>query len=139
MNSNDPENTAEYIVKDSPTDNNDVGMYLRVVATYGDRKGSTDAAGAVKTAEYVSENPVQKKRTQANTLPMFTSTPVARRITENTKGDFGAQVKATDADDDILTYWLVAAAPGQNDNAEFGIDRVTGQLEGDRHSELRGC
>ena len=64
--------------------------------------GTTDANGAVKTAEYVSENPVQKKRTQANTPPMFTSTPVARRIAENTDGDFGARVKAMD--DGTTTY-----------------------------------
>ena len=74
-----------------------------------------------------------------NTAPAFTLTEVTRVITENTKGDFGAPVTATDADDDIRTYWLDDTGNNnQTDNAEFDIDRATGQLEGDRRSELRG-
>ena len=79
---------------------------------------------------------MQKTRTQTNTEPMFTSTPVGRRITENTKGNFGAPVKATDADGDLLTYSLDDTGNNnQNDNDDddgnprFGIDRDTGQLK----------
>ena len=113
--------TEEYTVKDSPADANDVGMYLRVVATYDDRKG-TD-----KTAEFVSINPVQAARAQDNTVPEFAAVSVTRRITENSEGNIGAPVRATDDDNDILTYSLLAVA-FDNDNDDFSIDRITGQL-----------
>ena len=85
------------------------------------------AMGPNKTAEYVSQNPVQATRDD-NTLPEFASTSVTREITENSKGDIGSPITATDGDNDILTYSLVAD-DGNNDNDTFNIDRATGQLK----------
>ena len=84
-----------------PADSNDVGRYLRVQATY-------DVDGGVReTASFVSINPVQATREAANTPPEFPAGSVARRITEDTTGNVGAPVRATDADrGDILTYSL---------------------------------
>ena len=56
----------EYTVSDTST-SNDVGMYIRVVATYSDRRGPN------KTASYVSVNPVQAARDD-NTTPEFALT-----------------------------------------------------------------
>ena len=111
-----------YTVVDSPDQPNDVGKYLRVVATYTDARGNDR-----KRAEYVSEHPVQATRDD-NTLPNFASTDVGRRTTENNKGNIGSPVTATDADGDLLTYSL---ANGGADNDSFSIDRVTGQLTWD--------
>ena len=115
----DGANDNEYEVVDTPADPNDVGKYLRVEATYSDSKGPD------KTASYVSENPVQATRDD-NTVPEFPSTGVARRIAENSKGNVGGPIRATDDDDDLVTYSMVA---GGADNASFTIDRVTGQLK----------
>ena len=106
-----------YTVSDTST-SNDVGMYLRVVATYSDDRGPN------KTAEYVSVNPVQAARDD-NTPPEFALTTETRGITENATGNVGAPLKATDDDGDILTYSL---ADGGADNGSFSIDRATGQL-----------
>ena len=116
-----------YNVQDTSA-NNDVGMYLRVVATYDDRRGFN------KTAEYVSENPVQAARNNENTEPTFPLYSVTRGIEENSKGDIGAPVTGMDADvsdqsavADILTYSLLPDG-GDNNNDKFKIDRATGQL-----------
>ena len=106
-----------YTVSDTST-SNDVGMYLRVVATYSDSRGPN------KTAEYVSVYPVQAARDD-NTPPEFALTTETRGITENATGNVGAPLKATDDDGDILTYSL---ADGGADNGSFTIDRATGQL-----------
>ena len=106
----------EYTVSDTST-SNDVGMYIRVVATYSDNRGPN------KTATYVSENPVQAARND-NTAPEFALTTETRGTTENATGNVGAPLKATDDDGDILTYSL---ADG-DDNELFTIDRATGQL-----------
>ena len=113
----DDAKSATYIVSDTSA-SNDVGMYLRVVATYSDNRGPN------KTASYVSENPVQAARDD-NTAPAFALTAETRGITENTTGDFGSPLMATDDDGDILTY---SKADGGADNAKFTIDRATGQL-----------
>ena len=115
----DGANDNEYTVVDTPADPNDVGKYLRVEATY------TDARGPDKTASYVSENPVQATRDD-NTVPEFPSTGVARRIAENSKGNIGGPIRATDDDGDLVTYSVAGSGA---DNASFTIDRVTGQLK----------
>ena len=61
---------ATYTVSDTST-SNDVGMYLRVVATYSDPRGPN------KTASYVSVNPVQPARDD-NTAPEFALTAETR-------------------------------------------------------------
>ena len=80
-----------YSVVDSPTLPNDVGKYLRVEATYSDSRGDD------KTADFVSEYPVQADRDD-NTDPSFASTGVSRRTAENNKGNIGSPVTATDVD-----------------------------------------
>ena len=109
---------ATYNVKDT-ANNNDEGMYLRVVATYTDRRGARN------TAEFVSQNPVQISR-EDNTRPVFGGS-ATRIIDENSRENVGAPVTASDADNDILTYsFNIAVGP---DHDLFTIDRVTGQLK----------
>ena len=116
----DNANSGTYIVLDSPANPNDVGNYLRVEATYTDRR-----VGSTKTASYVALNPVQASREAENTEPEFSAPSVARRITE-AMSSVGAPVRATDADrGDILTYSIVG---DDADNEKFDIDRATGQL-----------
>ena len=109
--------TNIYTVSDSST-SNDVGFYLRVEATYSDRRGPN------KTASYVSENPVQAARDD-NTVPEFALAAQTRGIMENFKGGVGSPLTATDDDGDILTYSI---AGDGDDNEDFTIDRATGQL-----------
>ncbi len=112
--------TPEYTVVDSPTDPNDRGKYLRVVATYEDERGPN------KTAAFVSEYPVQRVLGEENDVPAFATASVARRIVENTSGDFGSPVTASDADGDVLNYALTD--DNTDDNEKFAIDQKTGQL-----------
>ena len=120
--------SATYIVSDTST-SNDVGMYLRVVATYSDRRGPN------KTATYVSENPVQAARDD-NTPPEFALTTETRVIAENTTGNVGAQLRATDDDDDILTYSIAGGA----DSTKFEHRPGHGPVESCQRDEfeLRG-
>ena len=114
--------SATYDVEDTAGDN-DEGMYLRVVATYTDRRGARN------TAEFVSQNPVQISR-EDNTPPVFGGS-ATRTIDENSRENIGAPVTASDADNDILTYSFNTGT-GNNvgpDHASFTIDRVTGQLK----------
>ena len=113
----DDATAATYTVSDTST-SNDVGMYIRVVATYSDSRGPN------KTASYVSENPVQAARDD-NTAPEFALTTETRGITENATGNVGSPLTATDDDGDILTYSM---ADGGADNGSFAINRATGQL-----------
>ena len=109
----DGETEATYIVVAD-----DVGERIRVEATY------SDGGGAVETVRFVSENPVQAARPPGdNTDPAFSPTTVTRRVEENSKGDVGGPVTATDGDGDELTYTL-----GGTDVASFKIDMATGQL-----------
>ena len=103
-----------YAVTDS-----DVGMHIRVVATY------SDGGGPEESVSFASETPVQAFRRAAdNDDPMFASTTVGRRIAENSTGNVGGPVTATDANSDTLTY----SKSGGADDAAFEIDRATGQL-----------
>ena len=122
----DGEDGNTYAVLDTPANPNDVGSYLRVVATY------EDATGPGQTASFVSKNPVQAERRAANSDPEFSAATLPRSIRENTVGNVGQPVRATDADTggrgvaaDILTYSIPETGL---DNDSFSIDRATGQL-----------
>ena len=108
-----------YIVSDTST-SNDVGMYLRVEATYSDRRGPN------KTASYVALNPVQAARDD-NTVPEFALEEETRGIQENFTGNVGSPLTATDDDGDILTY-SKAGNGADNANESITVDRATGQL-----------
>ena len=113
-----PVETATYTVSDE-ADSNDVGMYLRAVATYTDRRGAN------KTAEFVSVHPVRPAKVQQNSLPEFAPTSIEREVQEGPTGMVvGAPVTATDADGDVRNYTLVDG----NDAARFAIDQATGQI-----------
>ena len=112
--------TAAYTVSDD-ANSNDVGMYLRAVATYTDRRGDN------KTAEFVSPYPVRPAKVQQNSIPEFAPTAVAREVQEGPAGMIvGAPVTATDADGDVLNYTLDGT-----DVASFEIDQATGQITTD--------
>ena len=109
--------TADYTASDH-AENNDVGMYLRAVATYTDRRGDG------KTAEFVSPHTVKATKVEDNSVPKFAPTAVERDIQEGPAGrNVGASVTATDADNDVLNYTLVT-----NVGDFFEIDQLTGQI-----------
>ena len=103
----------------TPTDD-DVGDYLRVMASYTDPEGSgksarTVSANAVQTAPVTNNRPVFPS-TETGTRSAFENTPDGR--------DIGAPVEATDDDPlDTLTYSLDSASLGF-----FDIDERSGQL-----------
>ena len=120
----------------------DAGNYLRVVFTYN------DGFGDGKTAEAVSEMPVEAK-TLSNAAPVFegedavandikTGFQVSRTTKEGAAADsnIGDPISATDADNDVLRYSIVADDPdtdGVNeanatDDEKFKIDAKSGQL-----------
>ena len=103
--------TRSYIPEDD-----DVGSYLRSVATYD------DGHGMGKTASAVSDNRVQAEPVD-NFAPEFADPATERSIPENTRRgrNVGAPVSATDANNDRLTYTLSASD-------EFAIDSSSGQL-----------
>ena len=96
----------------------DVGNHIRVEATY------SDGNGLAETVSSTSENPVQEyRRLEDNMAPVFASTNVTRRVEENSTGNVGGPVTATDGNGDMLTYTLSG-----NGAASFKIDPGTGQL-----------
>ena len=103
----------------TPTDD-DVGDYLRVMASY------TDPEGSGKSADAVSANAVQAAPV-TNNRPVFPSTEAGTRdVSENTPAgrSIEAPVEATDDDvNDTLTYSLDRASL-----AFFDIDEGSGQL-----------
>ena len=130
----------------------DAGDYLRATVTYKDRESVRNT----KTAEAVSANTVQAARSQ-NDAPEFPdqdleaegdqSGEATRKVAENTAAGeaIGDPVVATDGNDDILTYTLVAApSPNEEDVDSFAIDWATGQLmtkgklDFEDHGFLRG-
>ena len=97
----------------------DVGNRIRVEATY------SDGSGPAETVRFVSENPVQAVRPSGdNTAPAFASPSVTRRVEENSTGNVGGPVTATDGNGDKLTYTITGGA----DTTSFKIDMATGQL-----------
>ena len=103
-----------YTVQDEANDN-DVGMYLRVEASYNVVTGTADSASRV------SDYPVQAYRAN-NSAPEFDPTEVTLKVSEGDKGMTVGTVRATDDDRDVLNYVLAGA-----DSTEFEIDQ-TGQI-----------
>ena len=103
---------ASYIVLDS-----DVGNTIRVMATYSD-----DSSGPEESVNLTSA--LVQEASQSNADPAFASMTVSRRIRENSTGNIGGPVAATDADGDTLTYVITSG----EDETSFRIDPATGQL-----------
>ena len=98
-------------------DDDDIGAFLRVRATYSDVHGSRKTAVAVTNTAVV-----------ANTVPGFsTDEPIERAVREHVAGETGGivdePVVAADQDGDALTYSL-----GGDDASLFTIDSATGQI-----------
>ena len=103
---------------------NDVDMYLRVKATYEDRRGKR------KTAEAVSLYPVLAAIVNLNTDPEFAATTAERRISEDAASGstVGKPVTAIDPDAEKLSYDLIADTTATDDVESFNIDPETGQI-----------
>ena len=113
-------------------DNGDIGNYLQVRVTYNDAQGpddkdTTDTIEDQRTLTMPSANAV-RELPETNAAPVFTERSVTREVAENTAagGSVGDDpVKATDADEDVLTYSLSGGA----DKGAFGIDQASGQIK----------
>ena len=112
-------------------DTGDIGNYLRVAVTYNDAqmpddKSSKDVIEGQRDLEAISKNAV-RELPETNAAPVFTERSVTREVPENTPaGDsVGDPVKATDADEDLLSYTLSGGA----DKDAFEVDLETGQIE----------
>ena len=100
----------------------DVGSRLRVEVTYR-VAGNTNQETASLTSDYL----VLENRT-GNAAPRFTSTSLARELSEGEKGmAVGARVTATDDGPGKLNYALGTGG----DNVKFKIDQETGQITTD--------
>ena len=107
----------------------DEGDYLWVQVAYMDPLSTDDT----KIANAKSENPVRAEVSDnANASPDFEANTDTRTVPESTAvGDpVRLPVTATDTDNDILTYELVAAADAVNalDVLFFDINMATGQI-----------
>ena len=104
----------------------DEDRYLWVHVAY------TDPEGADKFADAKSENPVRADVSAgANASPDFEDNTDTRSVPESTAvGDpVGLPITATDTDNDILTYELIAAnTPNDADDEFFNIDKASGQI-----------
>ena len=104
----------------------DEGKHLRVRVEY------TDAHGASKTVNGISMNPVRAEVSPgANASPDFKDDEDTRTVPESTAvGDpVGLPVTATDTDNDIVTYELIALdSPNDGDDEFFNIDQGSGQI-----------
>ena len=109
----------------------DVGMYLRATVTYEDKFGEQTVSG-------VTVNAVEE-RTVANAAPAFPATVDPISVDENVTGDVGDPIVATDPDNDILLYSIVADVDTDesgtidsdeniSDDEKFKIGSTTGQL-----------
>ena len=112
-------------------DNGDIGNYLRVAVVYNDAqmpddKSSKNVIEGQRDLDAISENAV-RELPETNSAPVFTERSVTREVPENTPaGDsVGDPVKATDADEDLLSYTLSGGA----DKGAFEVDLGTGQIE----------
>ena len=113
----------QYMVSDA-----DVGMYIRVVGTYSDGRGPQESAS------FTSETPVQAFRRAAdNSAPVFAATTVTRRIAENSTGNVGGPITATDTNGDILTYTIVDPNPQTDTDDADSFDHRRG------HGAVDGC
>ena len=101
----------------TPTLGEDAGNYIRATATYTDGHGSNS-----KTANAVS--PRVGDPPPVNSAPAFPSTENGQReVAENTDGEIGDPLEATDFNNVVLYYSLSGA-----DAASFEINQNTGQL-----------
>ena len=101
----------------------DIGRYLRAVASYDDDRGSGKEASAALTGRIADAI----DRPSSNTAPAFDDPTAERSVGQGTaRGrNIGAPVGAIDADsDDILTYSLAGSHASL-----FNIDPATGQLK----------
>ena len=112
-------------------DNGDIGNYLQVRVTYNDAQGPDDKSttGDIedqRTETKPSANAV-RELPETNSAPEFTESSVTREVAENTAEGGGVgddPVKATDADEDVLTY----SVSGGTDKDAFGIGQASGQI-----------
>ena len=98
----------------------DVGDYLRVVATYDDGRGGGKTAAAVSEYQTIA-------RISSNTAPEFSAATATRVVLEGADAgtSIGNPMMATDGNSgERLTYWL-----NGTDAARFNIDAMTGQLK----------
>ena len=100
----------------------DDNQYLRLTASYEDRRGSNKTASTTLTGriEDSADRPI------SNNAPTFTETAPERSVGQGTAPgrNVGAPVRATDEDTgDVLTYSLHGT-----DGALFDIDPATGQV-----------
>ena len=112
-------------------DTGDIGNFLRVRVFYNDPQGpdDTDTADTIehqRDVEVVSKNAV-RELPETNAAPVFTERSVMREVAENTAADgaVGDPVKATDGDEDVLTYSLIGGA----DKDAFKVDQASGQIK----------
>ena len=112
-------------------DTGDIGNYLRVAVVYNDAqapddKSSKNVIEGQRELDAISKNAV-RELPETNSAPVFTERSVTREVPENTPaGDsVGDPVKATDADEDLLSYTLSGGA----DKGAFEVDLGTGQIE----------
>ena len=101
----------------TPTLGEDAGNYIRATATYTDGHGSNS-----KTANAVS--PRVGDPPPVNSAPAFPSTENGQReVAENTDGEIGDPLEATDFNNEMLYYSLSGT-----DAASFEIGQNNGQL-----------
>ena len=112
-------------------DTGDIGNFLRVKVSYNDPQGpdDTDTADTIEDQRevvVVSKNAV-RELPETNAAPVFTERSVMREVAENTAADgaVGDPVKATDGDEDVLTYSLSGGA----DKDAFKVDQASGQIK----------
>ena len=112
-------------------DTGDIGNFLRVTAHYNDPEGpdDKDTANTIENqrdVEVTSKNAV-RELPKTNAAPVFTERLVMREVAENTAagGAVGDAVKATDGDEDVLTYSLSGGA----DKGAFEVDPASGQIK----------
>ena len=101
----------------------DIGQYLRAVASYEDDRGSGKEASLALDGRIADS----ADRPATNTSPEFSDATAERSVGQGTTAgrNIGAPVRATDQDNgDILTYSLSGSDAGL-----FDIDPATGQLK----------
>ena len=135
--------TPKMTVKDDPatTDVNeavagDEGKYLRATVMYRDNAspkvddpdtGNVNEATALNETFMATSKNAVRAVPSVNSAPAFAASTMTREVKENSIENtaVGDPVKASDADDDVLTYRLSGGA----DKGSFTIDAATGQIK----------
>ena len=109
---------------DDDSDDGDIGNYLQVKVTYRDDQ-SVDGVAGDRALTIVSTNAV-RKQPDTNATPVFAGESISLEVDENTAadGNVGEPVKATDADEDALSY----SRSGGADKDAFEINQASGQI-----------